>query len=142
MKSLYKYKKDLKKEKVRSANDAWKGCLKTWWLKPPFKRVNTLMHVGLWLATLKLNPLWKTEVSKSASIKSWSVVWTQDFCFTFRTLSNIGQKGYFFKKNKGTRNVTTPYSIPFLSGLHENKALHNFNKKGQRLIARHIKGLD
>ena len=47
----------------------------------------------------------------------------------------------FFSK-KGTRNFTTPYSIPFLSVLHQNKALHNFHKRGQRATAGRIKGLD
>ena len=36
--------------------------------------------------------------------------------------------------------VTNPYSISFLSVLHQNKALHNFDKRDQRLIATHIKG--
>ena len=32
----------------------------------------------------------------------------------------------------------SPYSIPFLSVLHQNKALHGFHKKWQHLIARCI----
>ena len=36
----------------------------------------------------------------------------------------------FFQK-KGTKIFTTPYSIPFVRVLHENKALHNFHKRGQ-----------
>ena len=43
---------------------------------------------------------------------------------------------------KGTKNFITPHSIIFLSVLHQNKALLNFHKRGQRPIARHIKGLD
>ena len=31
------------------------------------------MHVGLWPTAIKLNPLWKTEVNKSAWIKPWLV---------------------------------------------------------------------
>ena len=30
-----------------------------------------------------------------------------------------------------------PYSIPFLSVLHQNKAFHGFRKKGQRSIVEH-----
>ena len=37
-----------------------------------------------------------------------------------RAASDIGQKKHFFKKS-GTRNFTTPYSIPFLSVLQQNK---------------------
>ena len=40
------------------------------------------------------------------------------------------------------KNFTASYLIPFLSVLHENKALHNFLNGGQRLIARRIKSLD
>ena len=50
-----------------------------------------------------------------------------------RAVSNIGQKGQFFGK-KDTKNLSIPYSIPFLSVLHKNKALHNFHKRGQCLI--------
>ena len=30
-------------------------------------------------------------------------------------------------EKKGTKNFTSPHSIPLPSALHENKALHNFN---------------
>ena len=53
--------------------------------------------------------------------------------------SDIGQKEHFFEKKKGTKNVTTLYSVEVLQVLHQNKALHNFRKRGQRLIARHKK---
>ena len=43
---------------------------------------------------------------------------------------------------KSTRNFIAPYSTPFLSVLHQSKALHNFHKMGQRAIAGHIKGQD
>ena len=42
----------------------------------------------------------------------------------------LAKKGTFFKK-KGTEAFTTPYSIPFLSVLHQNKGLHNFHKKSR-----------
>ena len=58
-----------------------------------------------------------------------------------RTVSNISQKGHFFKK-KVTKNFPTPYSIPFLSVMHQNKALHNFHKRRQHPNATYIKGLD
>ena len=44
--------------------------------------------------------------------------------------SNIGQNLKKKKKKKGARNFTTTYSIPFVSALHQNKALHNFHKGG------------
>ena len=39
------------------------------------------------------------------------------------------------------KHFTTPYSIPFLSVLHQNKAFRNFHKSRQRPIAGRIKGL-
>ena len=53
----------------------------------------------------------------------------------------LPKKGTLFEKREH-RNFTTPYSIPFLNVLHQNKALHIFHKRGQHLIARCIKGLD
>ena len=47
-----------------------------------------------------------------------------------RAASNIRQKGHYFLKIKNTKNITIPYSIPFLSVSHQNKALRNFHKKG------------
>ena len=45
-----------------------------------------------------------------------------------------------FLKN-GNQNFTNLYSIPFLSVLHQNKALHNFHKKEQRSTVGRRKGL-
>ena len=55
--------------------------------------------------------------------------------------SNIGQMGFFFLKKKkvGAKNLTAPYSVPFLSVLHQNKALYNFHKRGQSPTVGHIK---
>ena len=53
-----------------------------------------------------------------------------------------GEKKKKKKKKKGTKNLTTPNSIPFLSVLHRNRALHNFHKRRQRPIAGRIKGVD
>ena len=58
----------------------------------------------------------------------------------FYQAENIKSINFFEKK--GTKNLTTPYSIPFLSVLHQNKALHNFYKRGQRPTIGRIKGLD
>ena len=49
--------------------------------------------------------------------------------------------GIFFEE-KRTKNFTIPYSIPFLSVLHQNKALNIFHKKWQRLTVERIKGLN
>ena len=47
---------------------------------------------------------------------------------------------FFFKKKKvGAKNLTAPYSVPFLSVLHQNKALYNFHKRGQSPTVGHIK---
>ena len=46
------------------------------------------------------------------------------------------KKGHSFLK-KGTKNFITPYSIPFLSVSHKNKAFYNFRKKGQHSIVEH-----
>ena len=61
-------------------------------------------------------------------------------------LENFGSFRYwpkwaFFFEKKGTKNFTTPYSISFLSALHQNKTLHNFQKRGQDLSVVRIKGL-
>ena len=49
--------------------------------------------------------------------------------------------GIFLNK-MGTKNFSTPYSIPFPGVLHQKKALHNFHKRTQRLSVGLIKGLD
>ena len=95
--SLRKTKGGLKKETIKSPNDAWKGYLKTWarwnsqsfqghcpWnlqgggggftvlhMNPQLQESNVLMHVVSWPMAIKLNPSWKTEVSKGAWIKPW-----------------------------------------------------------------------
>ena len=61
---------------------------------------------------------------------------------SFQYLPKLPFFCYCFFWKKGTRNFTTPYSIPFLSVLHQNKALHNFHKRGQRPTVGRIKGLD
>ena len=43
----------------------------------------------------------------------------------------ISAKKDTFLNKKGTKNITTSYLIPFLSVLHQNKALYNFHKKRQ-----------
>ena len=53
----------------------------------------------------------------------------------------LAKKGTFHEK-RGTKNFTSPYSIPFLSVLHQNKTVHNVLKMGQRLTAVGIKDLD
>ena len=46
------------------------------------------------------------------------------------------RKGHFLMK-KGTKNYPpSPYSISFLSALHQNKALYNFRKRGQHSIVK------
>ena len=52
----------------------------------------------------------------------------------------LGQHPIFVKK--GSKNFTTPYSIPFPSVLHQIKVLHNFSKRGKCLIAGYLKDLD
>ena len=53
-------------------------------------------------------------------------------------MGGIGFDGEFSKRSY----FTTSYSIPFLSILHQNKALHTFHKRRQYRIARHIKGVE
>ena len=55
--------------------------------------------------------------------------------------SNLARKKRYFLK-KGTKNVTPLYLIPFLSLLHQNKALKNFWKRRQCLIVEHNIGLE
>ena len=46
------------------------------------------------------------------------------------------------ESKKSTKNFTTSYSTPFVGVLYQNKSLHNFQKRGQRPIAKCIKVLD
>ena len=52
------------------------------------------------------------------------------------------KRHYFLKKKKSTQKFITPSFLPFLSVLYQSKALRNFQKSGQHLIAGGIKGLD
>ena len=69
-------------------------------------------------------------------------------CQAGSNLENLGSFQYwpkwffFFFEIKETKNLITFNSIPFLSVLHQNKALHNFHKRGQPPTVGHIKGLD
>ena len=56
-KSIQKEIRYLKKEKIRSPNDARKDYLKTWGLELAAARVNVLTHIGSWPTAIKLNPL-------------------------------------------------------------------------------------
>ena len=48
---------------------------------------------------------------------------------------DTGQNEHFFEKK--AQNIShTPYSIPFLSVLHQNNILHNFCKRGQWSIVK------
>ena len=51
---------------------------------------------------------------------------------------SILAKNDFFEK--GNQKFHQPYSSPFVSVLHQNKALHNFCKRGQRSIIELKKG--
>ena len=53
----------------------------------------------------------------------------------------LSKKALFFEK-KSTQKFITPSFLPFLSVLYQSKALRNFQKNGQHLIAGGIKGLD
>ena len=57
------------------------------------------------------------------------------------------EKGTFFEKNVLKILHTPPpsppfYSIPFPSFLHQNKALHNFRKRGKRSTLERNMGLE
>ena len=54
----------------------------------------------------------------------------------------LSKKALFFEKKKSTQKFITPSFLPFLSVLYQSKALRNFQKSGQHLIAGGIKGLD
>ena len=43
---------------------------------------------------------------------------------------------FFFFEKKGPKIFTTPYSIPFLNVLHQNKVLYNFHKRRQHSIVK------
>ena len=52
------------------------------------------------------------------------------------------KKRYPFLKKRIPEFYPCPYSIPILSVLHENKALHNFRQGGQHLIVEFNVGLE
>ena len=57
--------------------------------------------------------------------------------------SILARKGTFFEKRVPKVSSPLPlYSIPFLSVLHQNEALHNFPKRGQRSIVKCNIGLE
>ena len=115
------------------------------------------------LFTLLLIRFYQVENIKSityltASRMPW-VEWTYHYqivkldimCQAGSNLENLGSFQYWPKcfvfvffvffvfEKKGTKNLTTPYSIPFLSVLHQNQVLHNFHKRGRRPIFGRIK---
>ena len=47
---------------------------------------------------------------------------------------NIGQNGHFFFAKKENQKFHHPYSILFLSVLHQKKDLYNFHNRVQRPI--------
>ena len=113
------------------------------------------------LFTLLLIRFYQVENIKSITYLTVSrmpwVEWTYHYqivkldimCQAGSYLENLGSFQYwpnyfrffcfFFFEKKGTKNLTTPYSIPFLSVLHQNQVLHNFHKRGQRPIFGRIK---
>ena len=54
---------------------------------------------------------------------------------------DTGQKEHFFEK-RAQKISPTPYSISFLSVLHQNNVFHNFCKRGQWLIVKRNIGLE
>ena len=54
------------------------------------------------------------------------------------------KKGTFLKKilHPLPHPTPPPYSIPFPNVLHQNKALHNFQKRGAASIVEHDIGLE
>ena len=55
---------------------------------------------------------------------------------------NLGQCSILARRRSQPPNPPPPppplpYSIPFLSVLHQNKALHDFHKRGQHSIVKH-----
>ena len=70
--------------------------------------------------------------------------WVYRFYFQgFFLLGGEGERGSpHNQSHQKFINLTTLYSITFLSVLHENKALQNFHKSGQHPIAGCMKGLE
>ena len=52
------------------------------------------------------------------------------------------KKGTFLKKRYQKFHLLLPYSIPIPGVLHQNKALYNFRKRGQRSIVERNIGLE
>ena len=106
----YEGKKVLQREKARSPNDVWKSYLKTWdrWNSQTFKGhyswtpqeswvggggglqrpiwTPSCINVPLWPMAIKLNPSWKTEVSKYAWVKPFYLILKGSFliCVSMR----------------------------------------------------------
>ena len=73
----------------------WKSYLKSWGLKTPAARVKELTHVGLWPTAIKLNPLWKTKVSKSACIKPQNYIKTDPWMILLRDFQKLLANHHF-----------------------------------------------
>ena len=56
--------------------------------------------------------------------------------------SIFGRRGHFFMKKEPKKFHFPPYSIPFQSALHQNKSLHNFQKRWQHSVVEHNIGLE
>ena len=65
--SLVQAKRDLKKEKIRSPNDAWKDYLNP---QLPTPRANILTHVGLWPMAITLKFL-RNNLLKVSNSQTW-----------------------------------------------------------------------
>ena len=88
------------------------------------------------LFTLLLIRFYQVQNIKSITYLTVSHKPTVEWTYHYQ-IENLGSFQYwpkwasFFWK-KGSKNLTTLYSIPFLVVLHQNKALHNFHKRRQR----------
>ena len=66
----------------------------------------------------------------------------QHFCLLLLVTYVFGNNDAYWQHQKSHLPPIPPYSNPFLSVLHQNKALHGFHERWQHPTAGCIRGLD
>ena len=95
----------------------------------------------LWFCSKSIKEVFYSPAKLNSHINTFFSCNLQDLIQKFRAASDLGQIVHCFEKMV-PKIFSTPYSIPFLSILHKNKALHNFHKRGQHPTVEAMKGLD
>ena len=119
-------KKNLGSPKIKKPVDNWAN-------------LGSGLHLQEFIQAILMSGWW--HIKLNLLIEFWNSIFMK---FYFEAYQNkfLFFKNFFWKKGHQKKFTTAPYSIPFLSIWHQNKALHNFHKMGQHPISWHMKGLN